>query len=555
VRHDVTEKFPSPPGADALQRQHSTVYVLNASGTNRWSAQVQPGHDDDGRRVSDAECEAVAAEIRAALAMVRESLAGPSPVPAPDGTVNPTPQTPVECSVCGGLVVGVAAPAPAEAHPTEEQWQRIGDLIEEAIRHHKLSAWRTAHDEPLGMFDLFYGGHTGEIGGEAANYEIDLLVDSIFDELKTGWGTVMAISKPEPKGIPVAWSRQEFIHDDDGYSIGTDEPELHWGKEPPDDEGGWHPLYAAAGVTTRDAALEEAAQLCERWNTTPGRKLAGEIRALASQAPAPEPEGDEPVGWGGVIDRCAELRDPGFIGMQDLDELKRYAGNWNSTYRFFPIYAPGTPSPAPAPEVPADLRDAFEAWVQAGYPGASGKELIGREENSPHPYVYDGIRKQWRAWKAGAAWARSQAPAVGAEPIDMVLHCPKCGMQHIDRRDEPLSADWDDAEAWTNPPHRSHLCHGCRHIWRPADVPTNGVKAIQTKGKADSPIRSSAVVVGDGMLEPLIYAAIMHHGTPKTVVEFERAATNVADMLKRRQAGGELPAPTAKGLRFYRESK
>src|SRR5574340_600312 len=25
-------------------------------------------------------------------------------------------------------------------------------------------------------------------------------------------------------------------------------------------------------------------------------------------------------------------------------------------------------------------------------------------------------------------------------------------------------------KGWDNPPHRSHLCHGCGHIWRPADV-------------------------------------------------------------------------------------
>ena len=41
---------------------------------------------------------------------------------------------------------------------------------------------------------------------------------------------------------------------------------------------------------------------------------------------------------------------------------------------------------------------------------------------------------------------------------------------------------------WNNPPHRSHLCHSCGHIWRPADVPTNGVAAIKTKGSADSAI-------------------------------------------------------------------
>lgn len=45
---------------------------------------------------------------------------------------------------------------------------------------------------------------------------------------------------------------------------------------------------------------------------------------------------------------------------------------------------------------------------------------------------------------------------------------------------------------------------------------------------------AQAPAEGDGMLEPLIYAAMMHNGKPKTVAEFERAAANVADMLQRR---------------------
>lgn len=79
--------------------------------------------------------------------------------------------------------------------------------------------------------------------------------------------------------------------------------------------------------------------------------------------------------------------------------------------------------------------------------------------------------------------ALTPAPTSGGAseppPIDMILHCPNCGLQHIDEPDE-RTPDWD------NPPHRSHLCHGCGCIWRPADVPTNGVAAIQTKGKADT---------------------------------------------------------------------
>lgn len=82
-------------------------------------------------------------------------------------------------------------------------------------------------------------------------------------------------------------------------------------------------------------------------------------------------------------------------------------------------------------------------------------------------------------------------------PIDMVLHCPKCGLQHIDKPEGQFypgftaeeSTDYNKAQGlWDNPPHRSHLCHGCNHIWRPADVPTNGVQAVQTRGKNDSPI-------------------------------------------------------------------
>lgn len=63
-------------------------------------------------------------------------------------------------------------------------------------------------------------------------------------------------------------------------------------------------------------------------------------------------------------------------------------------------------------------------------------------------------------------------------PVDMLLYCPSCGLQHVDAPDE-RTPDWN------NPPHKSHLCHGCGYIWRTADVPTNGVKTLKTAGKAD----------------------------------------------------------------------
>lgn len=63
------------------------------------------------------------------------------------------------------------------------------------------------------------------------------------------------------------------------------------------------------------------------------------------------------------------------------------------------------------------------------------------------------------------------------EPVDMLLFCPRCSAQHVDA----MQLD----RGWTNPPHRSHECQSCGTVWRPADVATNGVAEIQTKGQAD----------------------------------------------------------------------
>lgn len=85
--------------------------------------------------------------------------------------------------------------------------------------------------------------------------------------------------------------------------------------------------------------------------------------------------------------------------------------------------------------------------------------------------------------------------AAQVKPIDMVLHCPKCGLKHIDADewvDDPHDIEQGRIPKWKNEPHRSHLCHRCGNIWRPADVPTNGVASVKTTGKADSPIAARA---------------------------------------------------------------
>ena len=47
----------------------------------------------------------------------------------------------------------------------------------------------------------------------------------------------------EKQQKPVAWMKNQFITDDAGFNIGTDDPEVHFGKDCPEDSG-WWPVYA-----------------------------------------------------------------------------------------------------------------------------------------------------------------------------------------------------------------------------------------------------------------------------------------------------------------------
>lgn len=107
--------------------------------------------------------------------------------------------------------------------------------------------------------------------------------------------------------------------------------------------------------------------------------------------------------------------------------------------------------------------------------------LLSRADDPCRVKLDEGkVRNHAEALKSFAATLRAAIAAVPAQvatpPIDMILLCPSCGDQHIDSASPP---------DWTNPPHRSHRCWKCGHVWRPADVATNGVVAITTKGKED----------------------------------------------------------------------
>jgi hypothetical protein len=90
------------------------------------------------------------------------------------------------------------------------------------------------------------------------------------------------------------------------------------------------------------------------------------------------------------------------------------------------------------------------------------------------------------------------ADAISA-PIPMILFCPRCGEQHIDKAEEltqkkmqeiESKPDWNlvplSKHLWSNPPHKTHLCGCCGHLWRPCDRPTEGVREIKTKGSKDT---------------------------------------------------------------------
>lgn len=92
------------------------------------------------------------------------------------------------------------------------------------------------------------------------------------------------------------------------------------------------------------------------------------------------------------------------------------------------------------------------------------------------------LQDSWAGWFEAAPSPPLEPHACGISVLEvaipMLLPCPRCHALHVDAP-EP-------ERGWTNPPHRSHLCHYCGLVWRPADVPTTGVAAITTRGAADT---------------------------------------------------------------------
>lgn len=99
--------IPAPEGGPALTDDRIATFL--------------DAYQNDRRQLGDYEA------FRGTARDIWDAALAAQPQVHPDGTVNPTPQTPVECSVCGGLVVGVA-PAPAEgAQAAPERYSPDGE--------------------------------------------------------------------------------------------------------------------------------------------------------------------------------------------------------------------------------------------------------------------------------------------------------------------------------------------------------------------------------------------------------------------------------------------
>lgn len=120
-------------------------------------------------------------------------------------------------------------------------------------------------------------------------------------------------------------------------------------------------------------------------------------------------------------------------------------------------------------------------------------------------WPYPGIPDAWRPstpdlWKSYGGktgdYANLEMRILANTPIPMVLYCPKCHEQHIDKPEGQFIPGFTAEESeehnrqtgckdWSKIPHRSHLCHNCGHIWRPSGMCTVGVANNQTFGKND----------------------------------------------------------------------
>lgn len=90
------------------------------------------------------------------------------------------------------------------------------------------------------------------------------------------------------------------------------------------------------------------------------------------------------------------------------------------------------------------------------------------------------------------------------QPIPMRLHCPECRELHIDQRE------------FATKPHHTHACQHCGNVWRPAVVPTVGVRFLPGfKDDAPAPTPNSSADE-----EQTNSGGTLHYGDPIALARY-----------------------------------
>lgn len=119
---------------------------------------------------------------------------------------------------------------------------------------------------------------------------------------------------------------------------------------------------------------------------------------------------------------------------------------------------------------PMYTRDLKQWCVDIGDPTLIVESAEGKEAHHEHHALSDA---RWNK----QVWEFLNNLSLSSAPVGLLIFCPHCGEQHIDRP--------QPEKGWINPPHRSHECQSCNWVWRHADIYTNGVAEIKTKGQRD----------------------------------------------------------------------
>ena len=141
-----------------------------------------------------------------------------------------------------------------------------------------------------------------------------------------------------------------------------------------------------------------------------------------------------------------------------------------------PITGPGAPLVAVAVSLQNKLQIALEALDGAAYWSFAP---------TMEPMSAKPIREALVKIRGGDG--RLDSPfEVPIEAIPMLLTCPACGMRHIDEG------------AFATELHATHACQECGTVWKPAKVPTVGVRFLPGYGpKEDAHMRNARALFKD----------------------------------------------------------